>query len=121
VDDEPLVARSIARALAPEHAVCVAETAEEACASLVAGDRYDAVICDLTLPGMSGTELHAWVAGRDPALAARFVFVTGALFSEEERARLEGAVAACVEKPFDLRRLREVVRRAAGGAGGVAA
>jgi len=113
VDDEPLVARSIARALAPDHQVFVAGSAEEARRRLEAGERFAAVVCDLMMPGMTGMDLHDWVTARDPFLAARFVFVTGGAFTERSRAFLERTAVACVEKPFEPAKLREVVRRTA--------
>ena len=114
VDDEPLVSRAVVRLLAADHAVCVAETAEDALATLAAGDRYDAVLCDVALPGMSGCDLHARVAGLDAELARRFVFLTGGAFTEDAVRYLASCGVPCVEKPFQLDRLREAIRAAAG-------
>ncbi|MFT3912507.1 MAG: response regulator [Anaeromyxobacteraceae bacterium] len=117
VDDEPLVSRAVVRLLAAEHAVCVAETAEDALATIEGGDRYDAVVCDLALPGMSGCDLHARIAARDPALARRFVFLTGGAFTDASTRYLASCDVPCVEKPFQADRLREAIRAAAGRKG----
>ncbi|MFT3917814.1 MAG: ATP-binding protein [Anaeromyxobacteraceae bacterium] len=113
VDDEPLVARSIARALGPDLSVSVVNSAEDARRRLEGGERFAAIVCDLMMPGMTGMDLHDWVTANDPFLAARFVFVTGGAFTERSRAFLERTQVACVEKPFEPARLREVVHRAA--------
>ena len=45
-------------------------------------------------------ELHAAVRERYPALADRFVFVTGGAFSGDARRFLEESVSAVIQKPF---------------------
>ena len=113
VDDEPLVARSIGRALQREGPVVLVGSAEEARGLLEARERFGAVVCDLMMPGMTGMDLFEWVEARDPALAARFVFVTGGAFTQRARSFLERTGAPCVDKPFDAGKLREAVRQAA--------
>ena len=91
----------------------VVNSAEDARRRLEAGERFAAIVCDLMMPGMTGMDLHDWVTANDPFLAARFVFVTGGAFTERSRAFLERTQVACVEKPFEPARLREVVHRTA--------
>ena len=64
--------------------------------------RFDVVLCDLQMPEMSGMELHAAVMERYPALANRFVFVTGGAFSGDARRFLEESVPAVIQKPFNV-------------------
>ena len=47
-------------------------------------------------------ELHAAVRERYPALADRFVFVTGGAFSGDARRFLEESVPAVIQKPFNV-------------------
>ncbi len=54
------------------------------------------------MPEMSGMELHAAVTERYPALAERFVFVTGGAFSGDARRFLEESVPAVIQKPFNV-------------------
>jgi FixJ family two-component response regulator len=61
---------------------------------------------------MSGMELHARVAERDPGLARRMCFMTGGAFTDAA-ARFVAAGAPCLEKPFEPERLRDAVERAA--------
>jgi PAS domain S-box-containing protein len=120
VDDEPLVGRAVARVLSPPHQVTVATSAEEGLRLLEAGG-WDAVLCDLMMPGLTGMELHARVAAARPEDAARIVFLSGGAFSDGAREFLERVPNPRVDKPFDPAALRRVVaaavaaRRAPGG------
>ena len=50
---------------------------------------FDVVLCDLQMPEMSGMELTPPSASAIPALAERFIFVTGGAFSSDARRFLE--------------------------------
>lgn len=54
-------------------------TAESGAAALVAvqATSFDAVVCDLRMPGMSGPAFHEQLARERPGLARRTVFITG--------------------------------------------
>jgi PAS domain S-box-containing protein len=114
VDDEPLVARAAERVLAGYEVVAVT-SAVDALRRLEAGERYDAVVCDLMMPEMTGMELHARVAASQPAVAARFVFVTGGAFTERTVDFLRETTVPWVEKPFAPAILRAAVERAIAG------
>lgn len=111
VDDDALVARSIALVLGVEHEVTVAADALEAVSRIERGERYDVILCDLMMPETSGMELHGRVVSLDPVTAARIVFVTGCAVQPEARAFLDRVPNACLEKPFDMDALREFVGR----------
>ncbi len=113
VDDDPLVARAVVRTLAGAFEVTTATSATDALARIEAGERFDAVLCDLMMPQMTGMELHARVTARDPALARRMLFMTGGAFTEAAARFVADARARCLEKPFEPERLREAVGRAA--------
>jgi CheY-like chemotaxis protein len=108
IDDEPLVGRAVTRVLAPPHQVTVAPTAEEGLRLLEAGG-WDAILCDLMLPGLSGMELHARLAAARPEDAERMVFLSGGAFNDGAREFLERVPNQRLEKPFDPARLRQVV------------
>jgi len=118
VDDDPLVARSIARALSPAHEVVTARSATEALACLERGERFEACVCDLMMPETTGMELYEKVRGEDPRLAERFVFVTGGAFTDRARDFLVRTSSPCLEKPFDPVALLDVVSRASKGSTG---
>jgi CheY-like chemotaxis protein len=113
VDDEPLVARAVARVLR-EHEVDVETSAAGALARLRAGVRYDAVVCDLMMPDATGMELHARVAEADAGAAARFVFLTGGAFTDGACEFVATTSAPVLEKPLDAATLKDAVRAVSG-------
>ncbi|UCH28244.1 MAG: response regulator, partial [Myxococcales bacterium] len=105
VDDEPLVGRSIRRALR-NHDVQVYASGEEAIERLCSDEPCDVVFCDLMMPEVSGMEVYAEVKARRPDLASRFVFMTGGAFTAKAREFVEQTPVVCLEKPFELRQIR---------------
>jgi len=112
VDDERLVGEAIARSLAEESDVEVVTEAREALTRIAAGERYDAVLCDLLMPVMTGMDLYAEVVRAAPKLAGRIVFMTGGAFTPRARAFLDSVGNQCLEKPLDMSKLRSVLARA---------
>jgi signal transduction histidine kinase/CheY-like chemotaxis protein len=110
VDDEVLFASSLRRLLAAEHDVTVTSSGRDALAQIQGGARFDAILCDLMMPGMTGAELHAAIAEVEPALTARMVFITGGAFSPASQAFLDRVSNRCFEKPCDIGLLRAAVR-----------
>lgn len=109
VDDEPAIAKALGRALEPEHEVTIAPNAGEASRLIVAGSRYDVILCDLMMPQMTGMDLHADLQRSAPEQAMRMVFLTGGAFTSEARAFLDGLPNQRVEKPFDTQHVRAIV------------
>lgn len=109
VDDEESV-RDLLHIVLEEMAMHVemASNGEEALA-LASRRRYNLIVSDLKMPGLSGSEfyekLHATLGARTP----RFMFVTGDVLSTETREFLESSNSLCVLKPFDLRDVRKTV------------
>jgi signal transduction histidine kinase/CheY-like chemotaxis protein len=104
VDDEPGVLRSLQRSLAP-HSVDVALGGAEALAMLKDDTRYDALVCDVMMPGMSGVEVYERVTELYPALARRFLFLTGGTVSEDVRGWLDATRVPLLEKPASAERV----------------
>jgi signal transduction histidine kinase len=115
VDDEPLVGRSIRRALR-EHDVEVFESGKAAIARLSNDEPFDVVFCDLMMPEVSGMEIYRRVTECRPERAARFVFMTGGAFTAKARDFLEQTSLPCLEKPFELGQIRDAVAERAGSA-----
>lgn len=111
VDDEPLLARSLSRLLGGEHDVVAVSSGLAALELLRTGERFDVLLCDLRMPGMSGIELYERVGASMPEVTERMVFFTGAAFSSDVRAFLRSVQNEHVEKPFDPPALRALVRR----------
>jgi len=113
IDDDPMVARVVERAIGDLHHVEIANTPKEGLARIIASS-YDVILCDLMMPDMTGMELHADIARRVPAAAARMVFMTGGAFTNEAEVFLERVPNLKLWKPFEAKELREVVLLALG-------
>jgi CheY-like chemotaxis protein len=111
VDDEAAVGRSIQALLAPELDVTHVTRGREALAKIAAGERYDAVLCDMMMPEMSGIELFLELQRADPALAHHVVFLTGGAFTDQTRDFLASAEHPPLEKPFTESQLRAAIER----------
>jgi two-component system, cell cycle sensor histidine kinase and response regulator CckA len=123
VDDESVVAHTLKVLLQGEHDLVVAQSGAEALELLgkeadVAS--YDAILCDLMMPGMTGMELFEVLRREHPLLARRVVFMTGGVSMMRVSEFLESVPNAKFEKPFDIAELRRtlhaLVATARGGA-----
>src|SRR5262245_2504758 len=94
VDDEALLLKAYRRMMGEAHELITALGGNEALRVLDQDTHFDVVLCDLQMPEMSGMDLHAVIAQRFPALADRFIFVTGGAFSGDARRFLEESVPA---------------------------
>ena len=117
VDDEALLLKAYRRMLGEAHDLVIALGGHEALGVLEKDTAFDVVLCDLQMPEMSGMELHAAVGERYPALASRFVFVTGGAFSGDARRFLEESVPAVIQKPFSVDDLLGLIDTIASGGG----
>jgi CheY-like chemotaxis protein len=109
VDDEPYVGKTMRRILGASHDVEVVVSAQAALDRLAQRPAPDVILCDLMMPGMTGMELYATLLARDPAAAARMVFVTGGALHDTSRAFIATVPNPVLEKPFATDQLREVV------------
>jgi len=109
VDDDPLVLRSLTRVLARDFEVASARNGREALDLVRAGGTFDAMLCDLMMPELSGIELHELLERDDPELAKRTVFLTGGAFTGRAQTFLEAVGQPHLEKPVDLKTVRELL------------
>jgi PAS domain S-box-containing protein len=115
VDDEPFIVRSLAKML-ERHATVVGETDAERALELVLGDpEFDAIVCDVMMPGMTGPDLHERVSREKPERAARFVFITGGTYTTRTREYLDRIPNARLDKPFDVAELFAAIEGVARG------
>lgn len=111
VDDEPLVRRALATVLGSEHDVILAEHGQDAIAKL-ADHPVDVVVCDVMMPVMNGKAFYEHLLVHDPALARRFIFITGGSMGPAS-AFLEQVQAYVLPKPFEVAKVLELVAAAA--------
>ena len=111
VDDDVLVARTLARQLSGHH-VEVVSSGQAALERLSTGkSNFDLVLCDLMMPDMTGMEVYEAVEEKCPALAERFVFISGGGVTERSRKFLEAHADRVLPKPIDNRQLCELLVR----------
>jgi len=111
VDDEPVIARLIQKALV-DHEVTTAHDGREAVA-LMGENAYDVILCDLIMPEMTGMDVYRAALQRTTPLNDRIVFMTGGAFTQRARDFLESVPNLRIEKPFDLDYLERTIYEAA--------
>ncbi|MCC6555893.1 MAG: response regulator [Polyangiaceae bacterium] len=100
VEDEAPLARMLAQQLGRVHDIQIAENADAALRLLAQGERFEAVLCDIRMPGMSGDALYGRIRELDPALARGFIFMTGVGFGADVERFLATSGCPLLEKPF---------------------
>jgi signal transduction histidine kinase len=116
IEDEAAIGRTVQRLLAP-HRVTVVTRAREALDRISAGEHFDAILCDLMMPEMTGMDFHAELRRLQPALADRIVFMSGGAFTASGRDFLDRIPNPRIDKPIDAMKLRLLVEAAAGATG----
>jgi PAS domain S-box-containing protein len=112
VEDDVLIRMSTAEMLIDlGHDVTEAENGDEAL-SLLKGARYDVMLTDLSLPGMSGDDLAATAVAQQPRLAV--IFASGYDRVPNRDAALKDAIL--LQKPYDEGALADALRTLTGGA-----
>jgi DNA-binding response OmpR family regulator len=115
IEDEPGVV-ALVRAALERHGYRVAQASSgaEGLRMLEKGE-YAGVISDIRTPGgVSGADVQTWIRRNRPALAARLVFITGDVANTETLALLRRTGAPCIQKPFRVRQLLDVVEQTFG-------
>ena len=111
VDDEPPVRELVRDALITHgHRV---ESVEDGAAALrrIREQAFDAVVSDIKMPEMDGTELYRACADLDPAYAKRFLFLTGDVVARGSMDFLMESGCPHIQKPFPLKELGAAVER----------
>ena len=111
IDDEIEVGRIVSEVLRRDgHDVEVAANGIEALACLRARS-FDVVVSDIKMPRLDGPGLWATVRQLDPALAERFVFLTGDTLGSGTAEFLAGVGVPSLRKPFTVRDIRVALAR----------
>lgn len=117
LDDDLAVLTSYRRALSSDEVIGEYLTsADQAARRISAAEPPDVVVTDLMMPGMNGMELYRRALDLDPTWRHRFVFITGAGTVNQVAEFLRRVGGRALEKPVDIRRLRDAIRYAATGA-----
>jgi CheY-like chemotaxis protein len=112
VDDDLAVGTALRRSLR-EYDVVLLDSAHGALARVAAGERFDLLLCDLMMPVMTGMDLHEEILSVAPDQAERMVFMTGGAVTPRARDFVATVPNPVLHKPFDMKALREMIRRRA--------
>jgi len=109
VDDEVEITEILADLLSEEYACLRAASAEEALAHLHESE-FQLVISDITMPGMSGLDMIPHIKALSPDTVV--VMISGMQTVESAIGALRLGAFDYLMKPFDLRQVEAVVKRA---------
>jgi CheY-like chemotaxis protein len=109
IDDEPVVLRAFRRILEPPHEVVVAEGGAAGLAVLDADRSFDVILCDLSMPGVDGSQVFHYLERAEPRLLSRLVFSTGGAFTDDAQRFLQAVPTPVVEKPLSPDELRRAI------------
>ena len=109
VDDEPEITSILFDLFEDQHDCTTAGSAEEALAQLARKD-FELVISDITMPGMNGLDMIPHVHRMRPNTVV--VMISGMQTVESAIGALRLGSFDYVMKPFDLRQVEAVVKRA---------
>jgi CheY-like chemotaxis protein len=109
VDDDSAIRRSFSRFIRGRHDIVLAESAADALEQLVAGERFDVILCDMMMPDMNGEEFFGRLQDSVPEQAERVVFMTGGAFTNETRDFLP-TTRRLLEKPFEAAQLEAMIQ-----------
>lgn len=109
VDDEPEITSILSDLFEGQYDCTTASSAEQALAAL-SGNAYELVVSDITMPGMSGLDMIPHVKNSSPNTVV--VMISGMQTVESAIDALRLGAFDYVMKPFDLRQVEAVVKRA---------
>ena len=110
VEDEHALASAMGEALQDAGLkVEIAGDGEDALARIRKGS-YDAIICDLKMPRVSGMVIYRAIAAATPSLARRVIFVTGDVAATDAERFLAESGCRWLVKPFRIGDLLRAVR-----------
>ena len=107
VDDEVEIAAILADCLAPLGIECMIATDGHAVLRRVAEMHFDAVFCDVSMPGMDGIAFYHALQNTNPVLAAHLVFISGDVLHRNWEKFKSMVDRPMLEKPFDPQQIRE--------------
>lgn len=111
VDDDAAIRGMLYDLLSEKYECNTAGMAEEALQYLEV-EKYDAIVTDLAMPGLTGIELLKRVQQTD--METPVIFISGRGTEQDPEDLIELGAFAYVTKPFNLDEIEEVVERAVG-------
>jgi two-component system cell cycle sensor histidine kinase/response regulator CckA len=112
VDDEEAIRTALKRFFSRRGwSVLEAADGESARALLdpASGHAFELVICDLSMPRVSGRDLYRWLSRHRPEALRRLVFSSGDVISGDSSTFLVETGRPVLPKPFELSELSRIV------------
>ena len=109
VDDDTLIRGTLHELFSSDHECHSADRAEQALAYLDI-ENYDAVITDISMPGLSGREVLKYVQEKQPTTPV--IVISGKPDSSDGESMVRLGAFAYITKPFHLAAMEEAVARA---------
>jgi CheY-like chemotaxis protein len=115
IEDEPAVMSFVKAAMERAGYTVVTAASGADALPLLESSEFTGVVSDMRTPGgVDGADVHAWLVRNRPALVSKLIFITGDIVNEETAQTLAKTGAPCVEKPFRIQQLMEVVKKVLG-------
>jgi nitrogen-specific signal transduction histidine kinase/CheY-like chemotaxis protein len=111
IDDEPMVAGSLARLLRRSHEVETRDDPAAALRLLLEDQAWDVVLCDVMMPGLDGAQLYQRAVAAHPTLRDSFAFVTGGAFTPQTIELLQTTHRPVFPKPVPISELEAFIAR----------
>jgi DNA-binding response OmpR family regulator len=111
VDDDDAIRGMLYDLLSEKYECNTAGMAEEAL-QYIEVERYDAILTDIAMPGLTGVELLQRV--QESHKATPVILISGKGNEQDPKALLDLGAFAYVTKPFNLDEIEDVVERAVG-------
>ena len=109
IDDDPANLRLVEMVLSPEFDVTPYDRPKDALAALRTGDPPDLIVCDVTMPGLDGFELHEELRKIASVRSVPFLFLTALADRDHVRRGMSQGADDYVTKPFTAADLRAAV------------
>lgn len=111
VDDEPEIRQLLSEELTEYgHKAETAESVGEALYRIQKG-KYDLIILDIKLRGMSGVELYQFMEKMPGSLMKRIIFITGDAMGPDTKKFLKKTKAPYIAKPFTMEQVARAINR----------
>jgi DNA-binding NtrC family response regulator len=109
VDDDNLIRDTLHELLSASHECHTADRAEQALAYLDI-ETYDAVLTDISMPGLSGRQLLSYIQAKHSATPV--IVISGMSEGDQAREIIEAGAFEYFTKPFKLEEIEAAVNRA---------
>lgn len=109
VDDDTLIRDTLHELLSEQHECHTADRAEQALSYLEV-EKYDAVITDVSMPGLTGREILMYVQNQHPSTPV--IVISGKPDGADGKSLVEMGAFAYITKPFQLDDIEATVMRA---------